>query len=329
MRAARIAGHGGLENLSIETIPDPGDPGPGEVRIRVACAGANFADTLMLAGTYQATPDPPFTPGVELAGIVEAIGRQTDGVFVGDRVMAHCNGGAFAEVAVLPYRNCWLVPPSMPLPVAAGFPVAYGTAHVGLDSRARIKMDEVLLVTGASGGVGLAAVEVGKAMGATVIAAASDAEKLELAKARGADHLVDYGSEPLRDRVKELTGGADVVFDPVGGEMFTQAMRAVRPGGRMLVVGFAGGEVQKIPANILLVKNVDVIGLYWGSYLERDPLALRRSFATLSKMYETRCFEPHLHAVLPFEEIAEAYRILSERRARGKVVVDIGGESLG
>lgn len=326
MRAALVGGRGGLEQLSIGEAPDPGDPGPGEVRIAVRYAALNFADTLMLSGAYQETPDGPFVPGMEMMGEVVAVGARTDGVFVGDRAMAFGGAGAFAQAAVVPCHKCWRAPPSLEDAPAAAFPIAYGTAHVGLDHRARLQKGEVLLVTGAGGGVGLAAVEIGKAMGATVIAAASGPEKLALAEARGADHLIDYSTEGLRDQVKALTRGCDVVFDPVGGALFGEAMRTIRPAGRMIIVGFAAGEVQKIPANIALVKNIDIIGLYWGNYATLDPAVMRRSFTALTELFETRYLEPHVDCVLPLNDLAEGYRMLMERRARGKIVIDIAGD---
>ncbi len=325
MRAALIKGRGGLEQLSIGEADDPGEPGPGEVRIAVRHAALNFADTLMLDGSYQETPEVPFIPGMEFAGEVQAVGARTDGIFVGDRAMVFGGSGAFAETAIVPFEKCWLAPPSLEDAQAAAFPVVYGTAEVGLNHRAKLKSGEVLLVTGAGGGVGLAAVEIGKAMGATVIAAASSTDKLALAESRGADHLIDYAKEDLRSRVKELTGGADVVFDPVGGELFGQALRATKPAGRLVIVGFAGGDVQKIPANIALVKNVDIIGLYWGNYATLDPSVMRRSFATLRELFETRHLNPHIDCVLPLSKLEEGYRMLLERRARGKIVIDVAG----
>jgi NADPH2:quinone reductase len=329
MRALRVTGSGGIENLTLADIDPPDDePGEGEVLVAVAGAGVNFADLLMAEGRYQERPDLPFTAGMELSGTVLAVGPKVDGVFVGDRIAAASGSGAFAERAIVKDHACLLVPNDFDLVEAAALPIAYGTAHVGLTHRARLKAGELLLVTGAGGGVGLAAVAVGAALGAEVIAAASSAEKLDLAEAAGATHRIDYATEDLRERVKQIAAekgkrGADVVFDPVGGEIFEAAMRATGFEGRLLVVGFAGGTVQQVPANHLLVKNIDVLGFYWGGYGKLDPAVHRESFRALHGMIDAGAIRPHIGARLPLEEARDAYRLLAERRAVGKVVLEI------
>lgn len=329
MKAVRVAGTSGMADMAVADIEPPGPPGRGEVLIEVAAAALNFADLLMLTGAYQDTPAAPFTAGMECAGTVLEVGPDVDGVFTGDRVAAAPGQGAFAERALAPAANCMRLPPSMDMATGAGFQIAYGTAHVGLAHRARLRHGELLLVTGAGGGVGLAAVEVGRALGARVVAAAGSPEKLALAEARGADYLVDYRAEDLRERVKAIaaeTGrtGADVVFDPVGGEVFAAAMRATGFEGRLIVVGFAGGEIQQIPANRLLVKNIGVLGLAWGAYGARDPAVLRHSFTSLAEMYEAGQLHPHIGARRPLDAAAEAYRLVETRAAEGKVVLEIG-----
>lgn len=315
----RLDGPGALELRRIERKP----LGRKDVRLAIHAAGLNFADILMCEGKYQATPPVPFVPGMEAAGEVIETGPDVDGVFVGDRVMARMDQGAFAEEAVVRDDDCTVMPQGMPYETGAAFPIVYGTAHVALAHRARLQPGEVLLVHGAAGGVGLAAVEVGKALGATVVATAGGAEKLAVAKAHGADHLIDYRTEDVRDRVRALVGGADVVFDPVGGDVFKASLRCTNPEGRLIVVGFAGGEVQQIPANILLVKNVDVIGFYWGGYAEIDPMVIRRSNSALVSLFADGRLDPLVSHVLPLEEAAQGLALLAGRKATGKVVLKV------
>jgi NADPH2:quinone reductase len=318
MRAMQIAELG--QPLAPVTLPVP-EPGPGEVRLRVHACGVNFADTLMARGQYQEKPPLPFVPGMEMCGTVEALGPGAEGPGPGTRVACFAGRGGFAEAAVVPARLCVPVPDAMPDTEAAGFLVAYGTSHLGLDHRARLRPGETLLVLGAAGGVGLTAVEIGKLMGATVIASARGADKLAVAEAAGADHLID-AEEDLRAAVKAL-GGADVVYDPVGGAAFDAALRATKPGGRLLPVGFASGTVPQIPANILLVKNLTVHGLYWGAYATLAPEVMAASFATLFGWYAEGRLRPHVSHVLPLAEAQSALDLLTERKATGKVVVAI------
>jgi len=320
MRAVLCKSFGG--GLSVEEVPQP-KPGPGSVLIEVHAAAVNFFDTLIIEGKYQEKPALPFSPGAEVAGRIAELGEGVEGLAVGDRVMATFSWGGFADFVVTPAESVMRIPDSMEFAVAAGFPIAYGTSHGALEWRARLQPGETLLVHGAAGGVGLTAVEVGKAMGATVIATASSAEKLAVAREHGADHLVNYTTENFRDRVKEITGGrgADVIYDPVGGEVFEQSLRCVAWGGRLLVIGFAGGKIPQIPANILLVKNADAIGYYWGSYRKHRPELVRESFQKLLGWFEAGKLRPHVSHRLPLEEASRALELLSTRRATGKVVL--------
>jgi NADPH:quinone reductase len=256
---------------------------PHQVRIRVRAAGVNFADALMIGGSYQVKPPFPFTPGLEAAGEIVETGAGVDNLAVGRRVLAVLRYGAYAEEIVIDAAAVVPIPAAMDFVTAAAFPVAYGTAHFALTRRGRLQAGETLLVLGAAGGVGLTAVEIGKAIGARVIAAAGGAAKLEVVRSRGADDLIDYRTESIRDRVRALTDGkgADVVYDPVGGDAFDQALPAVNWEARMLVIGFAGGRIQAVPANLILVKNISVIDVVWGAQAERDPALISRKLAEL------------------------------------------------
>ncbi|MGF1658241.1 MAG: NADPH:quinone oxidoreductase family protein [Rubrimonas sp.] len=317
MRAMRVHGKG--ERLRLDEVAAPA-PGPGQALLRVRACGLNFADTLMVSGSYQETPQLPFAPGIEVCATVEALGPGAGGVEIGARVAAITGWGGFAEMALAPAAACAPIPEAMPDEVAAGLQVAYGTSHVALGHRARLAPGERLLVLGAAGGVGLTAVEIGKLMGAEVIAVARGAEKLALAREKGADHLLDVQPEQLRDAVKAL-GGADVVYDPVGGAFWREAFRAANFGGRLIPIGFASGEVPQIPANILMVKNLDVIGLYWGAYLRHAPHVLADSLRQLLAWWEEGRIAPHVSHVLPLERAEEGLDLLRSRQATGKVVL--------
>jgi NADPH:quinone reductase len=319
MRAMRITELG--RPLVLAEITDP-VPGPGDVLLDVHACGLNFADTLMASGRYQEKPPLPFTPGMEVCGTVAALGPGVAAPAVGTRVACFAGGGGLAERLAVPAARCVPVPAAMPDPEVAGFLVAYGTSHVGLAWRAQLRPGETLLVLGAAGGVGLTAVELGKLMGARVIAVARGADKLAVAQAAGADHVLDASAD-IRAEVKAL-GGADVVYDPVGGAQFDAALRAAKPFARLLPIGFASGEVPQIPANILLVKNLSVVGLYWGAYAALDPSVLRESFATLFGWYEGGRLHPHVSHVLPLAEANAGLDLLRERKATGKVVIEIG-----
>jgi NADPH:quinone reductase len=325
MRAVLCREFGPPESLLVEEVPPP-PLAPGAARVAVHAAGVNFADTLMIAGKYQEKPPFPFTPGLEIAGAVVEVAQGVTEVKPGDRVMGTTEHGAFAEEAVVPASALTRIPDAMDFAVAAGFPVAYGTSHGALEWRARLRPGETLLVHGAAGGVGLTAVEIGKAMGATVIATASSAEKLAIARRHGADHLIDYSREEVRERVRALTEGrgADVVYDPVGGDAFDASLRCIAWEGRILVIGFAGGRVPQIPANLLLVKNCDVIGFYWGSYRKRKPEVVRRSYEQLFAWFGEGKLKPHVSQRFDLSEVAQALNALRDRKATGKVVLTTG-----
>jgi NADPH:quinone reductase len=301
-------------------VPAPA-PAMGEVALDILACGLNFADLLMAKGTYQDTPALPFTPGMEVCGIVTAHGSGVSGPPpLGTRVAVFGGSGGLAQSGCFPAALCRPVPAAMPSEVAAGFMVAYGTSHLALTRRARLQPGETLLVLGAAGGVGLTAVEIGKALGARVIAVARGAEKCAVARAAGADHLLDSDSDDIKAAVRAL-GGADVVYDPVGGAGFTAALGACNREARVLSIGFASGEVPAIAANILLVKNIDVIGFYWGGYLSFAPDVLTDSLATLMDWYDAGRLRPHVNHVLPLARAAEALALLADRKATGKVVV--------
>ncbi|MCO8145535.1 NADPH:quinone oxidoreductase family protein [Rhodovulum tesquicola] len=320
MRAFRIAEFGTAPRIEEVALPAPG---PGELRVRIAACGLNFADLLMIEGRYQERPPLPVTLGMELAGTVEALGPDVDPGLLGRRVAVFAGSGGLAEAGCFPASRCVPLPEGMTFEAAAAFQVAYGTSHVALDHKARLAPGETLLVLGAAGGVGLTAVEIGKRMSARVIACARGAERLEVARAAGADHLIDSDAGDLREAVLAL-GGADVVYDPVGGDLFTAAMRACKPEGRILVIGFASGDVPQIKANHLMVKNLSVMGLYWGGYLAFRPEVLTDSLATLFRWHAEGGLSPHVSHVLPLDRAAEALALLRERKATGKVVVTMG-----
>lgn len=325
MLAFQIESRGAAPTLAQVAKPTPGQ---GEVLIRIAACGLNFADRLMVSGDYQDIPEPPFTLGMELAGTVEAVGDGVRGIGTGDRVAVFAGSGGLAEYGVFDAGRCVAIPDGMSMHEAAGFQVAYGTSHLALTKRARLQPGELLVVLGAAGGVGLTAVELGKALGARVAAVARGPEKLAVAGAAGADHLIDSDSQDIRAEIKAL-GGLDVLYDPVGGDQFGQAMRAARPQARLVVIGFASGDVPPVPANILLVKNIDVIGFYWGGYLKFSPVTLYESLADLFAMHARAQLRPHISHVLPLSGAEEAIRLLSSRKATGKIVVTMANAAGG
>ncbi|MBL0168709.1 MAG: NADPH:quinone oxidoreductase family protein [Propionivibrio sp.] len=312
----------GPSALRLEEIADP-RPGPGQVRIRVRACGVNFADSLITRGQYQKQPKPPFSPGFEVSGEVLELGASVKGIAIGDRVIAMTPHGGYAEQVIADMNRCVPMPAAMSWEHGAAFPVVFGTSHVALWHRARLRAGETLVVHGASGGVGLTAVAIGKQLGATVIATANGAGKLEVARAHGADHLIDSGQEDVRARIKELSDGrgADVIYDPVGGELFTASLRSIAFEGRILIIGFAGGNVPQIPANHLLVKNVDVIGLNWPAYAELNPQVMTESFQTLIHWYLDGAIRPHVSATYPLEQAVEALNQVVTRKSTGKVVI--------
>jgi NADPH2:quinone reductase len=320
MRAMQVTELG--QPLRLRDIPKP-EPGPGEVLVKVHTCGLNFGDLLIIKGTYQEKPDLPFTLGMELCGTVESVGAGVTDLKPGQRLAAYCGFNALADYAAIPADICVPIPDQMTDEHAAAFLIAYGTSHVALDYKAHLRPGERLLVLGSSGGIGLTAVELGKLMGAEVIAVARGAEKLAVAKAAGADHLIDSDTDDIREKVKAL-GGADVVYDPIGGDQFKAALRACNPEARIIPLGFASGEVPQIPANHLLVKNLSVIGFYWGGYTRVNPKVLTESFRTLVQWYVAGRITPHVSHVLPLAEANEALDLLRTRKATGKVVVRIG-----
>ncbi|RAU21938.1 zinc-binding dehydrogenase [Paramagnetospirillum kuznetsovii] len=297
---------------------------PGGVRVKVHAAGVNFADSLITGGKYQEKMEPPFVPGMELSGTVVEVAGGVRSCKPGDRVMATVTGGAFAEEAVMDWTDVHVLPDSLDFITAAGFPVAYGTSHLGL-RKAGLKAGETLVVHGAAGGVGLTAVEVGKALGATVIGTAGGADKVAVAVKHGADFGIDYKSEDIRERVKALTDGrgADVIYDPVGGAVFDASLRSIAADGRILIIGFASGTVPQIPANILLVKNVTVIGYYWGAYRKLAPGMVRESMAEALEWWAEGKLRPHVSKVMELSEAVTAIEMLKLRAATGKIVLTV------
>lgn len=326
MRAVLCHQYGPAEDLVVGEKPLP-DLAPDEVRVALHAAGVNFADTLMIVGKYQEKRPFPFSPGLEGAGVVEAVGAEVaGGIAVGQRVLCLTDHGAFADTAIVKASDVHPIPDSMDFITAAGFPITYGTAHGALTWQARMQRGETLLVHGAAGGVGLAAVEVGKALGATVIATAGGADKLEVARKHGADHLIDYREEDIRARVKEITNdrGADVVFDPVGGDVFDATLRCTAWSGRIVIIGFAGGRVPQIPANHLLVKNIAALGFYWGSYRKHAPALVREEFSELMHWFEAGKLSPLVSHHYDLAETATAMELLTNRKSTGKVVLTTG-----
>ncbi len=324
MRAMLCQELGGPEKLVMAEVPSP-PLGEGAVRIEIHAAGVNFADTLLISGQYQDRPPLPFIPGMEVGGVVREVGAGVGHLKSGDRVLASVGRGGYAEEVVTEAEIVQRIPNSMDFATAAGFPVAYSTSHGAFEWRARLKPGETVLVLGASGGVGLTAVEIAKAMGASVIAAAGGAEKLAVAQRAGADHLIDYTREDLRERIKALTGGrgVDVVYDPVGGDAFDQSLRSIAWEGRIIVIGFAGGRIPQIPANLVLVKNIDVIGFFWGSYRRYKPQLMTQSFQQLFRWFEEGKLRPHISHRLPLAQAGQALELLKTRKSTGKVVLTV------
>ncbi len=305
----------------IRELPMP-RPNKGEIRVRIAACGLNFADLLMIEGQYQDTPTPPFVMGLELAGVVDALGDGVTTHAVGDPVAVYAGQGGLAEYGCFPAQRALRLPDHMPLTEAAGFLIAYGTSHLALTRRARLAAGETLAVLGAAGGVGLTAVEIGASLGTKVIAVARGQAKLEIAKRAGADHVIDADTPDLRDQLRAI-GGVDVLYDAVGGAGFEAGFRAMRPEGRILSIGFASGTIPQIPANHLLVKNLDVMGLYWGGYLRFNPEALQHSLEQVFGLYTKGGLKPHIGALYPFDALPAALDALRSRKSTGKVVIEI------
>lgn len=322
MKALVVREYGPIGSHTVEDWPDP-EAKPGEVVIKVDAAGLNFPDTLMVKGLYQFKPDPPFIPGSECAGTVLSVGEGVTRFKPGDAVNAVTLTGAFAEQIAVPQEALLPRPDSMSADVGAGFSLIYGTSYYALKQLAQIKPGETLLVLGASGGVGRTAVELGKAMGARVIAAASTDEKLAVAKEAGADELLNYAAENFSARVKELTGGngADVVYDPVGGDFTEAAVRRTAWAGRYLVVGFAAGDIPSLPLNLVLVKGISLIGVFWGSWIMRDPKASAENFRELMEMHAAGKINPLVSGRYGLSDFADALGQFEARQVTGKIVL--------
>jgi len=322
MKAIQCVQWGGPEKLQLSDCPLPA-PAAGEVRIRVDAAGVNFPDALIIQKKYQLQPPLPFTPGTEVAGTVDAVGEGVGRLKAGDRVVAFVGIGGFAEYVCAAQAQVAPLPPGVDAAVAAGFTLTYATSQHALVERGQLKAGETLLVLGAGGGVGLAAVELGKLAGARVIAAASSPEKLDAARRAGADELIDYSQADLREAVKEMTDGrgVDVVYDPVGGQYTAVALRTLGWRGRLLVIGFAAGDIPQVPANLLLLKEVSAVGVYWGEFAKRDPSGNRRLLAQLSGWLAEGRLRPLVSREYPLAETPQALQDLLARRAVGKLVI--------
>jgi NADPH2:quinone reductase len=322
MKALLCVEHGPPEKLVVAEIPTP-VPGKGEVRIKMIAAGVNFPDSLIIQNLYQFKPALPFSPGGEAAGVVDAVGEGVVDHKPGDRVIAMIGNGAFREYFCADAARVIPMIDGMPFDIAAGFTMTYATSHHALKQRGRLQPGETLLVLGAAGGVGLTAVELGKLMGARVIAAASSEEKLTLCRQFGADETINYATEDLKDRVKALTGGkgADVIYDPVGDKYAEPAFRSIAWNGRYLVIGFAAGEIPKLPLNLPLIKGGSIVGVFWGAFTAFEPALHAENMRELLQWYAQGKLKPHVSAHLPLERGAEAIRMLMDRKAMGKVIL--------
>ena len=315
------------DRLVVEDVPSP-PLGSGEVRIGVHACGVNFPDTLIIEGKYQFKPTPPFSPGGEVAGVVLEVGKDVRGFGPGDRVIGMTGWNGFAEEAVVAPEKCLKMPDAMDFATGASFSMTYGTSYHALVQRGKLEPGETLVVHGASGGVGTAAVEIGKVLGATVIATGGDREKLAtLKELYKVDHVVDTrDATPLKDQIKTLTNGAgaDVIYDPVGGSVFDQSLRCINWKGRLLVVGFASGTIPSAPANLMLLKGCSVVGVFWGAFAAREPAENAANFETLFDWYEQGKLKPHISHRFPLERAAEALKALVERKVIGKAVLLTG-----
>lgn len=323
MKAALCKSFDGPDAITIEEIPDP-EPGPGEVRVRVKAAALNFFDGLVTRGKYQFKPKLPFSPSSEMAGVVDRLGAGVTDLAVGDRVMTYMLlPNCARELVVIPAAAATRIPAGVGDEVAAGLSVTYGTAMHGLKDRGRLKAGETVAVLGASGGAGLAAVEVAKRLGARVIAVASSEQKLAVCKDHGADDLLNYAAQDLKQGLRDLTGGkgVDVIYDCVGGDHAEQALRSIAWYGRFLVIGFAAGQIPRIPLNLALLKSCDIVGVFWGEWSTRFPAENRANMAEVIGWIARGELKPHVHARYPLERVAEAIRLMEERRSTGKVVI--------
>jgi len=313
------------ESLVLEDVPSP-KAGAGEVVVSIKAASVNFPDVLIIQNKYQFKPPLPFSPGSELAGVVKEIGADVRNVKPGDKVIAFTTFGAFAEEVKTEAARLLPMPEGMGFDAAASFILTYGTTDHALRDRAQLKAGESLLVLGAAGGVGVAAIEIGKALGARVIACASSEDKLAVCRQHGADECINYATEDLRERIKALTGGkgVDVIYDAVGGPYTEPAFRSIAWRGRHLVIGFAAGDIPKLPLNLALLKGASVVGVFWGDFTRREPQAFAESARQLARWYKEGRLKPHVSATFPLEKAADAMNLLASRKAKGKVVVTIG-----
>ena len=331
MKALLVEEHGPIESLTLGTAPDP-VPARGEVLIDVRAASVNFPDLLVIGGTYQKLPPRPFSPGKDLAGVVAAVGEGVTTCKPGDRVSAQIEFGAYAEKCVVREMNCHVMPDRMSFAEAAAMGLTYLTAHFGINERARYQPGEVVLVNGAAGGVGIAAVQIAKAQGATVVAAVSSRDKADLVKANGADHVVRTDvpdlNENFRKQVFEAVGkrGVDIIIDPVGGDVFDASFRTIAWSGRVVIVGFAEGRIPVVKAGVLLVKNISLIGLQWSDYRDREPQKVQAVQQALFRMYDEGKVKPHVMCAFPIEEHQKALGIVRDRKVVGKVVLLMGGQ---
>jgi NADPH2:quinone reductase len=322
MKAVLCKQYGPPESLTFEELPSP-KPGPGEVVVAVKAASVNFPDVLIIQNKYQFKPPLPFSPGSELAGVVKEVGSGVANVKPGDRVIAFTTYGAFAEEVKTEAARLLPLPEGMDFPSGAAFLLTYGTSDHALRDRGRLAAGETLLVLGAAGGVGLAAIEIGKALGARVIACASSDEKLEVCRDHGADATINYASEDLRERIKALTDGrgADVVYDSVGGPYTEPAFRSLAWRGRLLVVGFAAGEIPKLPLNLALLKGASVVGVFWGDFTRREPREFAASVRQLGAWFGEGKLRPHVSQTFPLHQAAEALKLMAARQVKGKLVL--------
>jgi NADPH:quinone reductase len=322
MKAILCTRYGGPDDLALMDVPTP-ELGAGEALVRVKAAGLNFFDTLIIAGKYQVKPPFPFSPASEFSGVVERVGAGVTTVAIGDRVAASIGYGAAREMVVVNADKLVKLPEDVGFERAAGLIITYGTTLHALQDRAALKQGETLAVLGAAGGVGIAAVELGKLMGARVIACASSDEKLAFTREHGADDTINYAREDLREGLRRVTDGKgpDVIYDPVGGPYAEAALRSIAWQGRFLVVGFAAGDIPKLPLNLVLLKGCDVRGVFWGAWTERDPAGHRANVAKLMRWCADGKLSAHVHAVYPLEKTAEALKSLADRKAMGKVIV--------
>lgn len=322
MKALICREYGPPENLSVQDMPDL-QPGPGEVVVRVRAAGVNFPDALIVQNLYQFKPTPPFSPGGETAGEVMAVGEGVQRVKVGDKVIALTIWGGFAEQVLAKQDQVIPMPEGLSFEVAGSLLLTYGTCLHGLRDRAALQPGQTVLVLGAAGGIGIATIELAKALGARVIAAASSAEKLATCRAKGADEVINYREQNLRDEVKRLTGGqgVDVVMDPVGGDYAEQALRSMAWRGRYLVVGFTDGQIPRLPLNLVLLKGCAIVGVFWGDFIRREPKAAQVDLRDLMQMLEQGKIKPLISGRYSLEQAPQAILELSQRRAQGKLIV--------